>query len=156
MLGKPQLSHDLGCTEITAESLMTGGAKPTTDGTPCLGGDTQGAPVIFGDENTLHGIAVANIEQPFEGSVSGDMLRQYRQCANRCSVLQLPAKGMGQIAHLPEVVDATLVNPAKELGGTKTLFAQPFAKAGQPIQVKVEKVGHQSSEVAIARDAING
>ena len=33
------------------------------------------------------------------------------------------------------------MNPAKQLDGAKTLFAQLFAKGGQALKIKVEQVG---------------
>jgi hypothetical protein len=41
------------------------------------------------------------------------------------------------------------VNPAEQLGGPKALFAQSVTKNGQTFQVKFEKVGRHTDEVAL-------
>jgi hypothetical protein len=54
---------------------------------------------------------------------------------------ELFAQRPGQVAHLVEVGGALLVDPAKQLGGAKALFAQPFAESGQALEIEVEQVG---------------
>jgi hypothetical protein len=63
--------------------------------------------------------------------------------------LELLAQGLGQIAHLVKISSATLVDPAEQLGGPKTLFAQPLTKNGQTFQVEFEKVGRHGVKVAL-------
>jgi hypothetical protein len=62
---------------------------------------------------------------------------------------ELLAQGLGQITHLFKIRSAPLVDPAEQLGGSKTLFAQALTKNGQTFQVEFEKVGRHGVKVAL-------
>ena len=60
---------------------------------------------------------------------------------NQVAVLfQLEPERFSQIAHLCKVDGALLVDPAKQLGGSKRLFAPLLTHMGQPLQVKVKQI----------------
>jgi hypothetical protein len=65
---------------------------------------------------------------------------------------ELLAQGLGQITHLFKIRSAPLVDPAEQLGGSKTLFAQALTKNGQTFQVEFEKVGRHGVEVPRGRE----
>ena len=54
---------------------------------------------------------------------------------------QLLAKSEGQIGHAIEIGLASLVNPAKQLLGSKAFFSQAFTKSLQAMKIKVEQIG---------------
>ena len=65
------------------------------------------------------------------------------QARHMGAALEFFAQGFRQIAHLVEIARTALVDPAKQLRGPEALLAQPLAKGGHGIQVKVQKVrGH--------------
>lgn len=69
--------------------------------------------------------------------------------------LELLAQRFGQVAHQIEIGSAPLVDPAEQLSGSKTLFAQPLTKNGQTIQIKFKKVGRHGARSRESRDAIS-
>jgi len=143
------LGQDFTGAQVAAETLVTGGAKTASDGASGLGGNAQGAPIVLGNKDRLDGIAIADIKQPLDGAVTRDVLGDHGQGRDVRVRLELLAQRLGQIAHQIEVGSAPLVNPAEQLGGSKTLFAQTLTKNGQTIQIKFKKVGRHGGVVAL-------
>ena len=145
MLGEPELRNNLVRCEVAAETLMPGRAKAATDGAAGLRGYTKRSAVSFGNKHGLDNIARANIEQPLNGSVVRFLARNGFKSANMRRAGELFPKRFGQVGHRLEIGFAFLMNPAEQLGGPKTFFAQPFAKSDQPVQIVAEEIScHRS------------
>jgi hypothetical protein len=131
MLGKPELGDDFTGGQVAAEALVPGGAEAAAHRTTGLRRNAQRATVVFGNEHSLDGIAVAHVEQPLDGAVGGACSVMTGRPADGRS-RELVAQRLGQIAHLVEVGGAALVDPAKQLRGAKALFTQPRKKRPSP------------------------
>ena len=68
-LRKPELGDDFSAAEVAAETLMPGGAEAAAHGAAGLRGDAQCSPIVFRNENRLHGVTAANVKQPLDGAV---------------------------------------------------------------------------------------
>ena len=71
------------------------------------------------NEHGFDGIAAADVEQPFDGAVRRNLLRQNRRAAHLAHARQLLAQAACQVGHVLEAGHAFLVDPAIELDGPK-------------------------------------
>jgi len=141
VLGMPKLGQDFARLQVSAKSLMPRRAKAATHGASRLGRNTQGAPIALRNEHAFNQIAITDVEKPLDGAVGRSLGRYDRHGLHMGMSSQLVTQRPGQIGHLREITDPALMDPAKQLCGTKTLFPQLIAKISQRSQIKAKKVG---------------
>ena len=155
VLGKPELPQDFGGCQVAAEPLVPGGAEAAAHSAARLRGHAQRAPVIFGDVDRLHRVAIAHVKQPLDGAVRGLVLRDDRRRSNDGAPGELVAQRARQVAHGGEIALAPLVYPAEQLHGAEALFAQRLAPGGKCLLVKVKQVDgrivHDSAAACVRR-----
>jgi hypothetical protein len=127
--------------EVAAEPLMSCRAKATTNCAARLRGYAQGSPVSFRNVDSLDRITLSNGEKPLDGAIDRGVGADHIQAIDAGMRFQLLAKSEGQIGHAIEIGLASLVDPTKQLLGSKAFFSQAFTKSLQAMKIKVEQIG---------------
>src|SRR5258708_5025932 len=114
-VGEPHLADDLRRAEIAVEALLRGRAKGAVEHATDLRGDAQRAALRLGNEHHFEGLRRVGAQQPLAravGRLPGEDDLGQLDARPRA---QLRAKILGQVGHLIESLDATLVQPMLEL-----------------------------------------
>src|SRR6185369_8963326 len=150
-LGVPELGDDLGGRQVAAEALVAGRAEAAVDGAARLRRDAERATTGLGDEDGLDGIAAADVEQPLDRAVLGDLLARDRKPSDFGAGDELLAKRFREIGHRREVARAALVDPAKQLRRAKRLLALLLAPVAECVAVELEEVYHRDARQRLCR-----
>jgi hypothetical protein len=127
-IGQPELTDDLGDTEVAVEALAPGRAERALERAAGLRGDAQRAACGLGNENGLYGVIGADVQQPFARAVRRRRVAPHRRRFDRRTLGQRFAKPFRDVGHRAEIVDAGLMDPAHELFRAKRLFAERGAE----------------------------
>src|SRR5690606_16438205 len=135
-----QLADDLRYREIAVKPLGRGRAKAAFQGAADLGRDAQRAPVRFGDENRLDGVATVKAQQPLAGSVRGALIEDDLRQPDLAQLAQLGPQGLAEVSHGVKVVNPALMNPFDDLNRPEGLLAELGKEALHRLAIKVEQI----------------
>jgi len=121
--------------------LLARRAETAVHGAAGLGGDAQGAAVVFRDEHGFHGIAIAYVNEPLARAIRRRMVADDGRGAHFGARGQLVAQRLGQVRHGVEIGSAELVYPALQLFRTKRFLSQLGAVGDELRGIKVQQVG---------------
>ena len=152
-LGEQHLADDLGGGEVAVEALLRGRAERAIEHAAHLRGDAQRAAIVLRDEDHLEGLARIGPQQPLARAVGRALLADDLGRADLGPLVELRAKGLGEVRHRVELALAALVHPAHELAGAERLAAQLLHERIQRRPFEAEQVhaflGRQAGHKAV-------